>query len=61
MINRTNRETRLDGFWPCGRNVPIMFVDAVSKEDVKTWGSEDEVHVAFGSKSNTQEAEKVVR
>lgn len=59
VANRTNPETRLEGFWPCGHRIPIMFVDFVGEEDVIPRRNDEEIRV--GSKSNTKEAEKVVR
>ena len=53
VISRTNPETKLEGFWPCGNRKPIMFVDLVGEEDMKARKGE-------GEKSNTKEAEKVV-
>jgi len=58
---RTNPETRIQGFWPRGINMPIVFVNNIGEEDVSHRSSKDYVKAGMESKSNTSEAEKAVR
>ncbi len=60
MTSRTNPETRIEGFWPQGPKLPIVFVNQVSKEDDGQTRSEENVNIGMESKSNLTEAKKAV-
>ena len=60
VITRTNPETRIKGFWPKGSEVPIVFVDVAGEEDEYRRSEDQDVKVGTESKSNAEEAKKVV-
>ena len=63
--NRTNSETKLDGFWPGPKKskCPILFCNVVGKEGDYETGSKavGGKKIGIGSKFNKKEAYKVVR
>ena len=74
MLNRKARN--LEGFWPKGNKIPIMFVDVVGEEGQEIGGSKKEqislkgkggdrsgsrTKVGVDSKYNMKEAKLVVR
>ena len=55
------RLDRLDGFWPQGRDLPLVFCDVIGEEEENHTGHRGTARVGLESKRNTKEARKIVR